>query len=95
MNLKKIIREEMDGLDWIRNTGLGQVDLRTAEPGDILVSRNGIFLTYVKPLPENEYMDHEVRYPNGGWGTRTHDGYVFRKKRLESDEDIIAIIKNK
>jgi len=93
MNLKKIIREEMEDLDWIKNIGLGKVDLRTCEPGDLLVSRHGEYLTYVEPLPDEDYMDHRVMYSNGVYGSRTHDGYVYRKKREESDHDIVAIIK--
>ena len=68
------------------------VDLRTCKPGDILISKHGMELTYVRALPEGHYMDHEVRYPDGVSGTRTHDGFVFRKKRLEIDHDIVEII---
>ena len=93
MNIKKIIREEVDDFDWVRDTGLGKVDLRTCEPGDLLVSRHGEYLTYVGPLPSGNYMDHEVRYSNGSYGSRTDDGYVYRRKREESDHDIVAIIK--
>jgi len=37
-------------------------------------------------------MDHEVKYPNGSHGTRTHDGFVYRTNRLETDHDIVKII---
>jgi hypothetical protein len=50
----------MEELDWIKNTGLGKVDLRTCEPGDLLVSRHGEYLTYVEPLRDENYMDHNV-----------------------------------
>lgn len=70
------------------------VDLRTCKPGDKLRSTHGMILTYVGPLPENDYMDHEVRYPNGSRGTRTHDGFVFRNKRLPVDHDIAEILPN-
>jgi hypothetical protein len=83
----------MEELDWIKNTGLGKVDLRTCEPGDLLVSRHGEYLTYVEPLRDENYMDHSVMYSNGAYGSRTHDGYVYRKKRKESDLDILAILK--
>jgi hypothetical protein len=69
------------------------VDLRECKAGDKLVSKHGLILTYVRALPEDAYMDHEVQYPDGGWGTRTHDGFVMRKKRLEIDHDIVEIIK--
>lgn len=69
------------------------VDLRTCKYGDILISKHGLRLKYLRPLSEDDYMDHEVEYPdNRGNGTCTHDGYTFRKKRMESDEDIVEII---
>jgi hypothetical protein len=74
-------------LYWIKNTGLGKVDLRTCD----LVSRHAKYLTYVEPLPDENYMDHRVMYLNGSYGSRTHDGYVYRKNREESDHDIMPI----
>jgi len=73
------------------------VDLRICEKGDILITVHGLMLKYVGPLPEENYFDHEVEYPeeNVGYGTRTHEGYVFRKKRLPEDQDIAKIIKKK
>ena len=72
------------------------VDLRNCKPGDKLLSRHGLILEYVRPLGENDYMDHQVRYPCGGWGSRTHDGFVFRKSREpEIDHDIIEILTEK
>ena len=73
------------------------IDLRNCKPGDKLLSKHGLMLTYVGTLPEDDYMDHEVEYPNispyfGGMGSRTHDGFVFRKAREESDHDIVEII---
>lgn len=70
------------------------IDLRTCKAGDILISKGGYRLIYVRPLPEGSYYDHEVKYDNPamGSGTRTHDGYVFRHNRRDSDEDIIEII---
>ena len=68
------------------------VDLRTCKPGDKLRSTHGMILTYVGPIPKNDYMDHEVRYPDGSHGTRTHDGFVYRYKRLPEDHDIAEIL---
>ena len=87
-----LISESDDPLQWMKDTGLGGVDLRNCEPGDMLVTRSGKVVTYVRSLPETDYMDHEIQYPNGAYGSRTHDGYVYRKKRLDTDEDIIAIL---
>jgi hypothetical protein len=68
------------------------VDLRTCKKGDILISKHGERLTYVRPLPLENYFDHEVKYSNGAIGTRTDDGFVYRNVRLETDHDIVEII---
>ena len=70
------------------------IDLRTCEKGDLLVSKHGLMLKYVQALPEENYFDHEVEYVgiDCGNGTRTHEGYVFRNKRLPEDHDIVKII---
>ena len=73
------------------------VDLRNCKPGDKLLSKQGLILEYVKALPEEDYYDHEVKYPDtapyfGSRGTRTHDGFVMRKSRLEEDNDIVKIL---
>jgi hypothetical protein len=68
------------------------VDLRTCKPGDKLLTKHGTVLTYVRPLPENDYYDHVIEYPNGAGGTRMHDGHVFRHDRREEDEDIVEIL---
>lgn len=82
------------------------VDLRTCENGDILISSLGAKLEYISPTPYKNYgtyMDHVVRYiedKDGNsfgdecYGTRTNEGFVFRKKRKpETDHDIVQIIK--
>jgi len=71
------------------------VDLRTCKLGDILISKHGARLVYIGPCDPTDYMDHNVAYedPMLGNGTRTHDGFVFRKRRLETDHDIVRIIK--
>jgi len=68
------------------------VDLRTCKQGQKLVSSHGMILTYDKPLPEDDYYDHSVFYPNGLLGKRCHDGYTFRNNRLETDHDIVEIL---
>jgi hypothetical protein len=71
------------------------VDLNTCKEGDILISKHGEKLTYVKKLdPETDYYDHEVRYENGSRGTRVNSGHVMKNedRRLESDHDIVEII---
>lgn len=69
------------------------VDLRECKAGDKLISSHGMTLTYVRPLPMDNFYDHEVRYPDGSVGTRTNDGHVFRKNRIpETDHDIVEII---
>lgn len=67
------------------------IDLNRCLMGDKLLSKHGTILTYIKRLPNECYYDHIVEYPNGGSGTRTNDGHVFKKSgsRRESDEDIV------
>lgn len=60
---------------------------------DYLISKHGEILKYVKKL-EDQYMDHEVIYYNKSPGSRTNDGFVFKKRRLNTDHDIIRIIYN-
>lgn len=74
------------------------IDLNTCKEGDILISKHGLRLKYVKKLdPEYSYYDHKVAYEDEtlGEGTRTNDGYVMRNvgSRLETDHDIVEIIK--
>ena len=68
------------------------IDLRACRPGDRLLSKHGMVLTYIGPLPKDNYYDHEVLYPNGSRGSRTHDGHVSRTFRLPEDHDIVAIL---
>lgn len=80
----------------------GKVDLRNCVAGDILISALGAKLEYISPTENGSYNDHIVKYlvdskgdpyPKDCFGTRTHDGYQFRKKRLpEFDHDIVKII---
>lgn len=78
-----------------RMTEATGVDLSTCEEGDILVSKHGLELTYVSALPKEEYYDHLVKYPNGSFGTRLHDGHTYKNpdRRLETDHDIVEIRK--
>lgn len=70
------------------------VDLNTCKPGDRLKTVRGTILLYVDKLPENNYYDHLIQFPNGSFGTRTNEGFVMRNpgSRLETDEDIIEIL---
>lgn len=79
------------------------IDLRSCEKGDILISSHGAILEYISPTEPDDYMDHKVRYIKDKdgksfgyecYGTRTHDGFVYRKKRIpEVDHDIVKIVK--
>lgn len=69
-----------------------KVDLNTCKPGDILVSKHGLKLTYLSKAPKGFYYDHFVIYPNGDKSSRTNDGYVYKNLHLETDEDIVEII---
>jgi len=83
------------------------IDLRNCKKGDILISTHGAKLEYISPTPWKQYtyLDHVVRYiedingtpfTKNNYGTRTHDGFVFRNKRIpEFDHDIAKIITKK
>lgn len=78
------------------------IDLRTCVPGQKLKSKHGLILTYVENIsrklgePETiiNYYEHTVKYPDGSFGTRIHDGHVYRNedKRLPEDHDIVEIL---
>ena len=80
-----------------------KIDLHTCEEGDILISSHGHKLIYVRKTKEFEYLDYIVKYYEKDDGTkyslncmgsRTNDGYVFKKNRMpEIDHDIVKIIK--
>ena len=69
------------------------VDLNKCKPGQKLLSKHGMILTYVCKLKDN-YYDHQVQYPNGSYGTRTNDGFTYKSlsSRLPSDHDIVEIL---
>lgn len=66
-------------------------DMKKCRPGDRLITVHGLLLEYVKHRP-NDIFPHLVEYTDGskGQGTRTDEGFVFRKKRLPEDEDIVC-----
>lgn len=80
-----------------------KIDLRKCKEGDILISSHGAKLKYISPTPWRgySYLDHVVQYiedkdgnyyGNNCYGTRTHDGFVFKKNRIpEYDHDIVEI----
>jgi hypothetical protein len=81
------------------------VDLRLCKKGDILISRHGAILRYVKPTDEdfmyNKGFTHLVKYDknevlgihtSNSHGTRTNDGRVFVNKSLPEDHDIAFVI---
>jgi hypothetical protein len=82
------------------------VDLSQCKYGDILLCKTGAIIKYIRPTSKDEinnYYDHVIEYlfipnenkvvdSNHNDGTRTNDGFVFRKNRLETDHDVVAII---
>lgn len=73
------------------------VDMSICKPGDILISRHGTELTYVRKATEEEYGDHIIQYPKPcGRGTRFNNGYVYQYNRMpEVDHDVVYIMKEK
>lgn len=78
-----------------------EIDLSTCKEGDKLrIKLNDLMLesgisdivSYVKPLPEDNLYDHEIKYSDGSSGTRCNNGHTFRCKRLPNDPDVIEII---
>lgn len=69
------------------------IDLSKCKKGQELLTSQGRVLTYVGPLHPTNYYDHEIVYEDGGRGTRTNEGFVFRhNRRPETDNDIIEIL---
>lgn len=70
------------------------LSLSVCKKGDLLLSKSGLVLKYVKKLGLHAYYDHEITYPDGSRGTRTDDGHVYRSedKRLPDDHDVIKIL---
>lgn len=78
------------------------IDLRTCKPGDKLRSKHGLILTYIGLDESRPLWPHRVKYPDEppfgrqSEGSRTHDGFVMSNpnKRLESDHDIVEVIRS-
>ena len=81
----------------------GGIDMNVCSPGDILISRHGAILEYLKKSDNINLKKwpHQVMflyYPEEestllGPGSRTDEGYVFKNKRLPEDHEIVSIIK--
>lgn len=67
-------------------------DMRQCKPGDKLISRHGLVLTYEGPnnFSSANMYPHLVRYPDGAYGTRADNGLVSLRKPLETDHDIVG-----
>lgn len=72
-----------------------EIDLNICSRGDRLITRNGMTLYYEKPLNYMDFYDHEIWYDEEMTkpGSRTNNGQVL--KSVQSDMDVIQIIKNK
>lgn len=70
------------------------IDLRECKKGDILLTRQGDILIYDEYV-ENDFYPHKIIYPSGSSGSRIDSGHVMKnpEKRLDSDRDVIEIIK--
>lgn len=75
------------------------INLNNCKSGDKLLSKHGEILTYIEKStdPRDERFPHIVRYSDGSRGSRTDDGFVYSRpeSRLDSDHDIVEIIKEK
>jgi hypothetical protein len=68
-------------------------DMYQCKIGDLLVSKHGMILTYEGDSGQLDYP-HQVRYPNGGGGTRCNDGTTYLHNKRETDHDIIGFAKD-
>lgn len=100
--IKPVFNAVVQYVEWYLENKKNKIDLRECEEGDILISSHGAKLKYIRPTKGSEYLDHYVQYiefpdgakPHLSFGTRSHDGYVFRYNRKpETDHDIVKIIK--
>jgi len=69
-------------------------NMKQCKPGDKLFTKHGLIVTYVVYNPL-EHFPHQIEYPNGAYGSRTDEGYVYNNNRLEDDEDIIGFVEVK
>ncbi len=69
------------------------INLNDCKPGDKLKSKHGLILTYVGRKGPHPFP-HEVEYPDGGYGSRTNEGFVWSnpKCRNDYDHDIVEIL---
>ena len=68
-----------------------KVDMSQCKPGQKLRSKHGIILEFVEYDSKQKYP-YFVKYPNGGHGSRTVEGWVFRNNPLPEDHDIVEIL---
>lgn len=71
------------------------VDLRQCKPGDKLLTKNGTILEYVGDniTMSSSVYPHEIKYPDGTFGSRTDCGKTYRFASLPEDEDVVEILK--
>lgn len=69
-------------------------NMNQCKPGDKLISVHGMMLVYVGRIGSSEYP-HKVMYPDGSFGTRNDEGYVYNTDRLPEDHDIIGFYSDK
>lgn len=67
-----------------------KVDLTKCVPGQKLLSKFGEIYIY-KRKTENAVYPHEVTPPDGGYGSRTNEGWMFNKSVRLLDHDIIYV----
>lgn len=69
------------------------IDLSTCQHGQPLKTKHGAIVLYdCKLNPAKDYYDHRIIYENGGKGTRTNDGAVYRNQDKGHDLDIVEIL---
>ena len=69
-----------------------EIDLSKCVAGQRLISTHGEIMTYVSSLGVEYGYEHRIMYSNGSLGTRTNDGFVYKKNRLPGDHDVAKIL---
>ena len=70
-------------------------DMNQCKEGDKLVSVHGMIFVYARKNGDGCIYPHQVIYPDGTYGSRMNDGFVFAspEKRMECDHDIVGFAK--
>jgi hypothetical protein len=67
-----------------------KVDLTKCKRGQKLLTNKGTIIEYIENNGNNPFP-HCIKYPNGGIGSRTNEGWTYLNSPLPMDEDVVYI----